>query len=355
MIDDDIDLLRSARPWVEPTVDVRVRHRTESQQVGRTPSRRVGVALGDAFAGAAATIVFLAVAQRNSDRVTTIAPPATEPALVTAPAEPPAASTTVPPPAFRCGATLPFEVELASKFSGPRQGPAPLSQTRPAADQLVMHWLSDTTVYELRWPMDKAVEQSLAARREAIAPGASGPGLPTYRSRGVLDDRFVSTGTIPLTREAANACDSVQLTVIDVSQNALDESELRFINHARRAPGSPLVAETRSVSALPIVIPCQGFGTPGVDFVYRREGSVEMPGQPMPREAVRWFGRELAPLGMPLSTGLIEFVLPDGSYAYGRRLSVGSGGDSSDRFVGMVDVRLAADGWRVTMWRSSGC
>ena len=72
------------------------------------------------------------------------------------------------------------------------------------------------------------------------------------------------------------------------------------------------------------------------------------------REALRYFRRELAPLGQP-GSDLIELILPEGAIGYASPLRTGQASFSSDKFVLVLALEQTADGWRVNSWRSSGC
>jgi hypothetical protein len=66
---------------------------------------------------------------------------------------------------------------------------------------------------------------------------------------------------------------------------------------------------------------------------------------------MRWYARELATAWLPLDRDLVEFVLIDGNYGYGRRFT----GADPDRLVAIASVIKAPDGWRVVSVTASGC
>jgi RNA polymerase sigma factor (sigma-70 family) len=272
----------------------------------------------------------------RDDRLTTIAvePPSPEsgPAATlprdTTPDAPPTSVS-----AHRCGDTLPFTLDVPVRFGSSIAGTAPGSPA-PRDDQLVLHWVSGPTVYEVRWPIDESVRRQMEQSNRASRGGGFSGG---------------STIVPPHVVSSVPCCEAVQLTAYEADrERALDTVIVLheiFIRSVR-----PLVIETRPVEVLPDVIPCNA--PANVAHVTKKESPVSMPAQTSAREALTYFRRELAPPGGIPGRDLVEFLLPDGRIGYGRPMQPAQ---TPEKFIVVVSLALDAAGWRVVHWWSSGC
>jgi hypothetical protein len=352
MSDPELEQLLARRPRWEPTAATEARHRQELMAAiaasspanrHRRHSRRMPVLLAACAVVVTAGVMFAVLNSDRQGRVSTIAP------AVSIPSSSEQSSTTVLTSRLQCGDALPFALDLPSRFGFVVMGPAPDSESRPREEQLVQHWVTDASAIEVRWPVDVAVQRQIDTNQQR---GGSDNGMLGVNWGGTTAAGRAWKLIAPRTSvDNIPGCETVQLTVYeDTVDKAWDASLalLQVFNRSLR----PLISEVRTVDALPGVVPCAA--PDNVPHVATKQAPVSMPPQTSPREALRYFRRELAPRGQP-GSDFIELILPEGAVGYASALQTGQASSSPDKYVLVLSLEQSADGWRVNSWRSSGC
>ncbi|MGH9247307.1 MAG: hypothetical protein ACRD29_23955 [Acidimicrobiales bacterium] len=295
-------------------------------------------------------------------------------------ADPAAAATAET--SFACGPDMPIAVPVPDGFTGPVEGPGGDAPASPAADQRVLHWISDTGTIEVRWPgrgrqgdpgdwgqvVDEPPvgDETEGSSAHMVITGvitADDQPEPTPSGRVVTGLAISFAGVVELPANDEAECQSLEITIA-----AADPEHVRELGSGIYAalfePGGPfgspvlpLVTESTSADAPPEIPPCQA--PPGVPHNDFSGGPVEGLGTfPTPAEALEafiatrtttWedpFGFEVE-MPMMAEGGYTEIHLPDGSIAFA--LGVGEAGTTVVRVV-EVD-----GGWTVDRWDATGC
>jgi hypothetical protein len=324
-------LLDSAPPpppfpsHVEPSVD--------------RPWRRRPIAAGMAAVATIAAMALAAVGLSTQDATrdnSTVV--AGQPVQTATPA---AAPTTIP---TTCGDQPPRPIAVPEGFAGPVAGPINAAPHPPEPGQLVMHWTSGAGGIELRWPMDPTVPNPFAAR-----PGTEGPvRSPATFSAGIFGAQLAAAGqtvrymAVGTGIASPEACRALQLGVFDPNP-ARVESVMGEFSRAPYVSDVPLVTASRPADSPPAVALCNV--PAGVAQTPNRTGEGDGSTHASAPDALSAFLK-----GQPsfMSSGYLEFRLPDGTFAYGAQVREGM-------FLTVVEVASTPAGWRVTRWEASGC
>jgi hypothetical protein len=255
-------------------------------------------------------------------------------------------STTAP----TCTGPLPANFAIPAEFGSGEAGPAPGSSDAVESGQQVTHWSSDQATFEVRWPADEKLRQSLGTspqQPDSQESSASADSDATVDAKGVARRRT----TFTFVKEPPE-CQTVEVTVYGTDPDIVNALDTTFLQRPYRS-SEPLVTTTKAADTAPSVSPCPGpeqvvasaTKVSEVKFVATVSGSVSRGTFADPEDALADF---LAVGGHFIQRGYQELQLSDGSLSFVAEPRPGV-------VVTVVHAIPARDGWTVSDWSASGC
>lgn len=237
-------------------------------------------------------------------------------------------------PEAACGNDLPIIVPAPGAYDGPTHGVSPHRTAPVEPGQLLAHWTSDTGTIEVRWPADEDAEFWGDEYRIDVGEATQQP-----------NDMWAQTLSVPVTGITEAGCTRMQVTVHDETRAGLDETFEAMLYGSYLPVGTPLVAEARSVDALPTALSCNA--PAGITPPPNQGGQVEGTSHEDPEDALAAFLDEHRGL---LQAEYVALHLPDGSMAYGQPDPGGR-----DGYITVIHVAQTTGGWQVDSWDGSSC